>query len=76
VRSWIRSTVKAMRNRERVQVEGTRARRAGGSVSELRETRHPRNVKFNEVFETCFSGAGNSRFSEVWNLQSLKFAKV
>jgi hypothetical protein len=43
-----------MQNRERVQVEGTRARRAGGSVSELRETRHPRNVKFNEVFETCF----------------------
>jgi hypothetical protein len=38
------------------------------SVGEFRKTRHPRNVKFDKVLETCFSGAGNSRFSEVRNL--------
>jgi hypothetical protein len=37
-------------------------------VGEFRKTRHPRNVEFNKVLETCFSGAGNSRFSEAWNL--------
>jgi hypothetical protein len=37
-------------------------------VGEFWKTRHPRNVKFNKVLETCFSGAGNSRLSEVWNL--------
>jgi hypothetical protein len=37
-------------------------------VGEFRKTRHPRNVKFDKVLETCFSGAGNSRFSEAWNL--------
>jgi hypothetical protein len=36
-------------------------------VGEFRKTRHPR-VKFDKVLETCFSGAGNSRFSEAWNL--------
>jgi hypothetical protein len=45
-------------------------------VGELRKTRHPRNVKFDKVLETCFSGAGNSRFSEAWNLWSLEFANV
>jgi hypothetical protein len=38
------------------------------SVGEFRKTRHPRNVKFDKVLETCFSGIGNSRFSEAWNL--------
>jgi hypothetical protein len=38
------------------------------SVGEFRKTRHPRNVKFDKVLETCFSGTGNSRFSEAWNL--------
>jgi hypothetical protein len=38
------------------------------SVAEFRKTRHPRNVKFDKVLETCFSGVGNSRFSEAWNL--------
>jgi hypothetical protein len=37
-------------------------------VGEFRKTHHPRNVKFDKVLETCFSGAGNSRFSEAWNL--------
>jgi hypothetical protein len=37
-------------------------------VGEFRKTRHPRNVEFNKVLEACFSGAGNSRFSEAWNL--------
>jgi hypothetical protein len=45
-------------------------------VGEFRKTRHPRNVKFDKVLETCFSGAGNSRFSEAWNLWSLEFANV
>jgi hypothetical protein len=39
-----------------------------GLVGEFRKTRHPRNVGFNKVLEACFSGAGNSRFSEAWNL--------
>jgi hypothetical protein len=39
-------------------------------VGEFRKTRHPRNVKFDKVLETCFSGAGNS---QDW---SLKFANV
>jgi hypothetical protein len=38
------------------------------NVGEFRKTRHPRNVKFDKVLETCFSGTGNSRFSEAWNL--------
>jgi hypothetical protein len=46
------------------------------SVGEFRKTRHPRNVELNEVFKACFSGAGNSRFSEIWDLRSLKFANV
>jgi hypothetical protein len=37
-------------------------------VGEFRKTRHPRNVKFDKVLEMCFSGIGNSRFSEAWNL--------
>jgi hypothetical protein len=48
----------------------------GVYVGEFRKTRHPRNVKFDKVLETCFSGAGNSRFSEAWNLWSLEFANV
>jgi hypothetical protein len=47
-----------------------------GVVGEFRKTRHPRNVEFNEVLKACFSGAGNSRFSEVWDLRSLEFANV
>jgi hypothetical protein len=39
-----------------------------GLVGEFRKTRHPRNIKFNRVLKACFSGAGNSRFSEAWNL--------
>jgi hypothetical protein len=31
---------------------------------------------FDKVLEACFSGTGNSRFSEVWNLRSLGFANV
>jgi hypothetical protein len=31
----------------------------GRTVGEFRKTRHPRNVKFDKVLETCFSGAGN-----------------
>jgi hypothetical protein len=38
------------------------------AVGEFRKTRHPRNVKLNKVLKVCFSGAGNSRFSEAWNL--------
>jgi hypothetical protein len=38
------------------------------SVGESRKTRHPRNVELNKVLKACFSGAGNSRFSEAWNL--------
>jgi hypothetical protein len=34
----------------------------GASVGEFRKTRHPRNVKFDKVLETCFSGTGNSHF--------------
>jgi hypothetical protein len=45
-------------------------------VGEFRKTRHPRNVKFDKVLKTCFSGAGNSRFSEAWNLWSPEFANV
>jgi hypothetical protein len=45
-------------------------------VGEFRKTRHPRNVEFNEVLKACFSGAGNSRFSEAWNLRSREFANV
>jgi hypothetical protein len=46
------------------------------SVGEFRKTRHPRNVKSDKVLKTCFSGVGNSRFSEAWNLRSLEFANV
>jgi hypothetical protein len=46
------------------------------SVGEFRKTRHPRNVKFDKVLDTCFSGAVNSRFSEAWNPRSLEFANV
>jgi hypothetical protein len=46
------------------------------NVGEFRKTRHPRNVKFDKVLETCFSGTGNSRFSEAWNLWSLGFANA
>jgi hypothetical protein len=46
------------------------------SVGEFRKTRHPRNVELNEVLKVCFSGAGNSRFSEAWNLWSPEFANV
>jgi hypothetical protein len=38
------------------------------TVGEFSKTRHPRNVEFNKVLEACFSGAGNSRLSESWNL--------
>jgi hypothetical protein len=48
----------------------------GASVGEFRKTRHPRNVELNEVFKACFSRAGNSRFSETWDLRSLEFANV
>jgi hypothetical protein len=37
-------------------------------VEEFRKTRHPRNVELNKVLKACFSGAGNLRFSEAWNL--------
>jgi hypothetical protein len=37
-------------------------------VGEFKKTRHPRNVELNKVLKACFSGAGNSRFSEAWNL--------
>jgi hypothetical protein len=46
------------------------------TVGEFMKTRHPRNVKFDKVLETYFSGAGNSRFSEVRNLWSPEFANV
>jgi hypothetical protein len=46
------------------------------SVGEFRKTGHPRNVEFNKVLESCFAVAGNSRFSEAWNLWSLEFANV
>jgi hypothetical protein len=46
------------------------------AVGEFRKTRHPRNVKLNKVLEVCFSGAGNLRISEAWNLRSLEFANV
>jgi hypothetical protein len=45
-------------------------------VGEFRKTRHPRNVEFNKVLKACFSGAGNSRFSEVWDLRSLEFVDM
>jgi hypothetical protein len=48
----------------------------GSDVGEFRKTRHPRNVKSDKVLETCFSGAGNSRFSEAWDLRILEFANV
>jgi hypothetical protein len=48
----------------------------GANVGEFRKTRHPRNVKINKVLEVCFSGAGNSRISEAWNLRSLEFANM
>jgi hypothetical protein len=59
-------------------VDGQRG--SGGDILgrecwEFRKTRHPRNVEFNKVLETCFSGAENSRFSEAWSLRSLKSAK-
>jgi hypothetical protein len=38
------------------------------TVGEFSKTRHPRNVEFNKVLEACFSGVGNSRLSESWNL--------
>jgi hypothetical protein len=31
-------------------------RQSLGSVGEFRKTRHPRNVEFDKVLETCFSG--------------------
>jgi hypothetical protein len=37
-------------------------------VGEFRKTRHPRNVELNKVLKACFSGIGNSRSSEAWNL--------
>jgi hypothetical protein len=37
-------------------------------VGEFRKTRHPQNVGSNKVLEACFSGAGNLRFLEAWNL--------
>jgi hypothetical protein len=43
---------------------------------EFRKTRHPRNVKFDKVLKTCFSGTGSSRFSEAWNLRSLRLANM
>jgi hypothetical protein len=45
-------------------------------VGEFRKTRHPRNVKSNKVLKACFSGAGDLRFSEAWNLRSYEFANV
>jgi hypothetical protein len=45
-------------------------------VGEFRKTRHPRNVKLDKVLEMCFSGTGNSRFSEAWNPRSLRFANM
>jgi hypothetical protein len=45
-------------------------------VGEFRKTRHPRNIKFDKVLETCFSETGNSQFSEAWDLRSLGFANV
>jgi hypothetical protein len=47
-----------------------------GVVGEFRKTRHPRNVKFNKVLKACFSGAGDLRFSEAWDLRSYEFANV
>jgi hypothetical protein len=32
--------------------------------------------KSNGILEVCFSGAGNSRIQEVWDLRSLEFADV
>jgi hypothetical protein len=32
------------------------------SVGEFRKTRHPRNVRFDKVLETCFSGQGTHDF--------------
>jgi hypothetical protein len=45
-------------------------------VGEFRKTRHPRNAKFGEVLEICFSGTGNSRFLGVWNLRRFGFANM
>jgi hypothetical protein len=46
------------------------------AVGEFRKTRHPQNVEFNGILKVCFLGAGNSRFSEVWDLRSPEFANV
>jgi hypothetical protein len=32
--------------------------------------------KSNGILKVCFSGAGNSRIQEVWDLRSLEFADV
>jgi hypothetical protein len=40
----------------------------GAHVGEFRKTHHPRNIKFDKVLEICFSGTGNSQFSEAWDL--------
>jgi hypothetical protein len=42
----------------------------------IQENPSPSNVRFDKVLETCFSGTGNSRFSEAWNLRSLGFANM
>jgi hypothetical protein len=46
------------------------------AVGKFWKTRHPRNIKFNEVLEICFSGAGHSRFSGILDLRSLRFANM
>jgi hypothetical protein len=32
--------------------------------------------KFNGILKVCFSGTGNSRIQEIWDLRSLEFADV
>jgi hypothetical protein len=49
-------------------IQAFRKTRTKRGVGEFRKTHHPRNVEFNKVLETCFSGVENSRFSEAWNL--------
>jgi hypothetical protein len=48
----------------------------GVVVGEFKKTRHPRNVEFDKVLEICFSGIGNSRFSEIRDLRSFRFANM
>jgi hypothetical protein len=45
-------------------------------VGEFRKTRHPRNIKFDEILEICFSGTENSWISGAWNLRSFRFADM